>query len=270
MANSIKKLIVLTLFTLTGVSANVAAGNEYAKVDRLALEIQAAASQLVNETIHYRHTPNYGQLVQDGVQLEKLAIHLHELVLYEVNIYKVEADLAQLDQTFHHLVGLLDATELQASRGRGVIKGNTAHVKQLMNQIENCIYQLQEDVARIRRRTGYSGSRIQVVTQRKVVVPKPVYKKAYKPVYPKQVYTRPTYNKGYAPAKVAKVAKVGKGGIKIQVGSSGRSSNKRVANVRGKSVKGKNIKVKSTPQRSASRGRGFSIGGGSSKIRIKF
>ena len=65
----------------------------------------------------------------------------------------MESDLRELDRKFHHLESVFDRVEHDAEfYGDGRIRGNTAHVKRLLNSIADSIHQMRSDIADIRRR----------------------------------------------------------------------------------------------------------------------
>lgn len=138
-----------TMLSITlGLSSNVSA-NHHDHIDRVALRIQKKAQRLLEETTHYRHTPQYRHLVHDARLLRDTAIHIHDVTHFEGNIPHLKRDVAMIDQTFHHLEGLFDHIELEAAHGHGHIHGNTRHVKNLLKQIGRDIHHLRDDLAKI-------------------------------------------------------------------------------------------------------------------------
>ena len=59
---------------------------------------------------------------------------------------RLRADLRGLEHEFQLLEGLFDQIEYAASRGYGKVKGNTAHVKSLLNSIERNICDISDCV----------------------------------------------------------------------------------------------------------------------------
>ncbi len=154
-----------------------ATADECANIDRLARKIQRKTRLLVKKTVHYRHTNQYRALVRETSSLYGAATHIHEIAHDENNLHLLQADLAQLDQCFHRLEALFDATEVFASQGQGQIKGSTRQVRVLLDSIEDSIHRIQADVRTLQRRN------------------QPVRRPAY---FPQQQSFRPVYS-GYQP-----------------------------------------------------------------------
>lgn len=174
-----KLTCLLTVIALTAIGSQAQA-DIHRHIDQAAVKIRSKAKQLTKETKHYRHTPEYQYLVSDTDEIYRLADHIHKVTHYAGNLNYLESDLNQLDRQFCHLVSMFDRIELAAAHGHGRVKGNTAHVKRLLDSIEGCIYEIRADVRTLRSR---------------VVVAKPVYKR---PTYTRPVYV-PTYGgKGHA------------------------------------------------------------------------
>jgi len=148
-----KSLAAFTMLaSVTALGASNASADEYRHIDELALDIQAKAALLTNETVHYRHTSQYRHLVADAVALRRLAGHVHEIAHRRGSLAHLQADLRDLDATFHHVEGLVTAIERHAYRGRGGhVHGDTRHVRELLIAMEDCIHHMQDDVAALRR-----------------------------------------------------------------------------------------------------------------------
>ena len=59
--------------------------------------------------------------------------------------------MRDLEKAFHDAEGLFDKVEHYAANGVGRVRGNTAHVKKMLNRIEDCIYNLQNDLVKLDR-----------------------------------------------------------------------------------------------------------------------
>ena len=175
MTRSITKLTLILTVAIGALFASQAHADVYDRIDRYAVKIENKTRQLLSETIHYLHTPQYRQLVQCTKELSRLATHIHDVTHFEGNLVRLRADLRGLEHEFQLLEGLFDQIEYAASRGYGKVKGNTAHVKSLLNSIERNICDISDCVETL-------------VTP--VVYKKPVYKQ---PVVYKQpaVYKKP-------------------------------------------------------------------------------
>lgn len=144
---------------VTALSSSAVA-DTYHHIDELALSIQRQSRELICETRHYRHTPEYRHLVADTRDMYELAAHIHDLAHHHGSIEHLESDVAELDAKFHHLESVFDRVERRAAHGHGHVHGNTAHVKAALNSIEDSIHHLQDDLRSLR------GSHRRVVVRR--------------------------------------------------------------------------------------------------------
>ena len=145
---SIKTLLAFALLVGAASQANA---DIWDHVDRQANDIERAAKKLRQEVDHYRHTRFYGQLIGATARLKGQAIHVHNIADHSHCPIALKAAVKELGRAFHDAEELFDRTEHGAAFGNGYIRGNTAHVKQLLNRIETCIYNLQDDVRRLAR-----------------------------------------------------------------------------------------------------------------------
>jgi hypothetical protein len=138
--------LALALTLTASVSADT-----YHHIDELALSIDRESKRLLQETRHYRHTPEYGHLVNDCRELSRLADHMHDVAHHHGSLSHLECDLRELDSMFHHLESLFDQIEWRAAHGHGHVHGHTGHVRQLLDSIEQSIHHLQDDVRQLRQ-----------------------------------------------------------------------------------------------------------------------
>ncbi|WP_372725041.1 hypothetical protein [Novipirellula sp.] len=129
---------------------STASADTYQHIDQLALQIAIQSNQIVGETSHYRHTPEYRHLLSDARDMARFADHIHELAHHRSSVSHLDRDLAQLDSKFHHLESLFDGIERRSAHGYGHVHGNTAHVRMLLNAIENNIHHLRDDIRTLR------------------------------------------------------------------------------------------------------------------------
>ena len=127
-------------------SAGSAQADIYQHIDDLAVDIQAKSRLLARQSVHYRYTPQYRSIVMCTRKLYRLARHIHEVTHFQGNLVHLQADLQDLEFEFDALENLFDRTELYAARGCSRVAGNTAHVKELLNALEDCIHLMREDV----------------------------------------------------------------------------------------------------------------------------
>ena len=168
-----------SLLTMLVVSSLTTQANAdvYRHIDQLALKIQRSSKRLINETRHYRHTPQYGHLVADTNAIYRLAKHIHDVTHFEGNLNHLQRDLDELDRQFHHLERVFDQVEHDAAFGIGHVHGNTAHVKRLLNTIEDAIHHISIDVREIRQ--SCIGARHDPVHTKPAVYSRPVYRVNY-------------------------------------------------------------------------------------------
>jgi uncharacterized membrane protein YgcG len=151
-SNYFSKLLVVAFATVAmGLTTDTAAANHYHHINAQAVKIRNKTRVLLKETHHYRLTPNYKYLVADTAELRQLAEHTREIARHEGDLDHLAHDVAKMDRVFHHLENLFDNTELLASQCQGSVIGHTAHVKRLLNAIEDCIHHMQDDIESLRR-----------------------------------------------------------------------------------------------------------------------
>lgn len=223
---SIKAILAFALLVGTATQANA---DIWIHVDQQASAIERATKKLRTQVDHYRHTRFYGQLIGATARLKGQAIHVHNIALHSHCPIALKAAVKELDRASQDAGNLFDQAELNASYGNGRIRGNTAHVKQMLNNIDYAIQYLQDDLRRLNR------VKTARVTTTRYQPPTPVYARDYTPVrygnYGGQVYNRP---------------------VKVKSKSYNTGHKKGYSKSRGNS------------------GVGISIGGGSSRINIRF
>lgn len=150
-SNSITKLLIAAVAVIAlGVGAKTASANEYHHINRMAVKIRNQTRSLLRETEHYRYTANYRHLVGDSAALRQLAEQTREIARDEGCLDALAGYVAQMHDTFHHLEDLFDNTELLAAHCHGSVKGHTAHVKRLLESIDQCICHIQDDIELLR------------------------------------------------------------------------------------------------------------------------
>ncbi len=172
-----KTLIAAVAVIALGVSAETVSANEYNHINRMAVKIRNQTRTLLRETEHYRYTANYRHLVGDSAALRQLAEQTREIARAEGCLDTLAGYVVEMHETFHHLEDLFDNTELLAAHCHGSVKGHTAHVKRLLESIDECICHMQDDIAVLRAA---------IVIAPPVVVQRPVIAAATlrEPVYP--------------------------------------------------------------------------------------
>lgn len=156
MANTARVIGLLVASLVWGMGSTQASADEFRHIDQLAVKIQRTTKRLISEVRHYRDTPAYGHLLSDSREIHRLATHIHDVSHYEGRLTHMESDLRQLDRRFAHLQSVFDRVERDAEFcGGGHIHGNTAHVKRLLNTIEDSIHHMRSDIADIRRSRSF-------------------------------------------------------------------------------------------------------------------
>jgi len=185
---------ILAFALLVGV-ASQANADIWGHIDRQSADIKYAAKQLRTEVDHYRHTRHYGQLIGATARLKGQAISVHNIAIHSHSVHALKHAVKELDRAFHDAERLFDLIEHSAANGDGYVRGNTAHVKEQLNCISDCIAYLREDLRKLAR----------IETSR--------HRKAYHPPVSRQPaydinryqrgsrygsgYGRPAYNSGY-------------------------------------------------------------------------
>ncbi|MGI9518463.1 MAG: hypothetical protein ACR2NP_15515 [Pirellulaceae bacterium] len=155
-----KSIFAAVAMVVASFSANQASAQDiYHHIDELALTIQLQAERLQAETHHYVHTPGYSNMVCATNQLRQRATLIHNLAHSHGCLYSMSAHLRVLDAQFHRIERLFDAVEYEASHGHGHIHGHTAHVRGLLNNIEDNIHHIRDDIAQLQGggHGGYGG-----------------------------------------------------------------------------------------------------------------
>jgi hypothetical protein len=178
--NSIKTILAIALLVGAASQANA---NDWHHIDQMALKVQRQTRLLVTEENHYRSSRHYGELLRCTNRLAAISAQVHDLALHGQCPRTLKTYVNEMDSMFHKVESLFDRIEHDAARGIGCVRGNTAHVKRLLNSIEECIYYLQDDLRYLTR-----ASR-QVRTQRLV------YSNAG--IYGGRGYNRPVYGSSY-------------------------------------------------------------------------
>ena len=143
-----KSILVVVAMATASLSAEQASAQDfYQHVDDVALNVQRLAETLQAETRHYVHTPGYAQMVYSTNELRRRATLIHQLAHSHGCQHSMAAHLRILDAQFHRIEGLFDHVEFEASHGHGHVHGSTAHVKTVLNSLEDEIHHLSDDIA---------------------------------------------------------------------------------------------------------------------------
>lgn len=156
MASTARVIGLLIAGLVLGMGISQASADEFRHIDQLAVKIQRTTKRLIGEVKHYRDTAAYCHLMLGSQEIHRLATHIHDMTYFEGRLAHLESDLRELDRKFHHLESVFDRVEHDAHfGGGGYIHGNTAHVKRLLNSIEESLHNMRSDVADIRRRGSF-------------------------------------------------------------------------------------------------------------------
>ena len=254
MTRPIPRIIALTTCLLMGIFAAQAFADDYNHINSLARKIHNKSKVLLKETKHYRSTPNYIRMVREVTELDQLACHLRDIAKNEGDLDLLAYDIAEIKVRFRHIVNLFDTTELCATQyGQGFIKGHTAHVKRLLNSIEDAIAHICQDIEHLRAATP--------ILAQPAVVAYPYDRNASRPIVTRvetyEVPKRSVYRAPYGNASPYEGSNYGgsKRGSQLNHGHTGHYD-------RGYHA----------PEAHLGRGQGFgfSIGSGSTRITIQF
>ncbi len=185
---SIKTILAIAL--LVG-AASQATADTWDHIDQQAVEIQRATKKLRQATDHYRQAPHYGKLLGYTARLKAHATAARNISIHSHSLTALRNEVRLLDRVFHDAATAFDQAERDAAYGKGYIRGNTRHVKQLLVCIEDAIQYLQKDIELLTR-----------TVQRPVYTApaRPVYGKSYDRGYRgKSPYGRSGYKRSYNP-----------------------------------------------------------------------
>ncbi len=129
--------------------SSAASANHHDHIDRVALRVQKRAQQLLEETRHYRRAPGYHQLVRQTRLVRDTAIHIHDVTHFEGNVPHLRHDVALIDRSFHQLEGLFCHIEEEIECGRCHVDVNTNRFRRRMKQLEREIHHLADGLAKI-------------------------------------------------------------------------------------------------------------------------
>ena len=156
MSKTARVMSLLIASLVWGMGSSPANADEFRHLDQLAVKIQRTSKRLIGEMKHYRHTSEYGHLIADSQEIYRLATHIHDVTHFEGRLTHLESDLRELDRKFHHLESVFERVEHDARFGAGGhVHGNTAHVKRLIDSIEDSIHHMRADIIEIRRRMSF-------------------------------------------------------------------------------------------------------------------
>ena len=184
-------------------------------LNRLASSIEYQSNLLLRQAGHYRHTPSYRTIVNESIKLRDTARHVRVTTFCPKSFRLLEQDLRVLDGCFHNLEAIFDGAEFNAARGIGQVRGNTRHVKRILNQLEDDIDLMRIDVRALRRelfaqrRYGNRGA-VDVYRQ-----PYRGYGRGYVP--PQRINPPRCGNGRYQPYGGRGVT-VGRGGFSVRIG----------------------------------------------------
>ncbi len=145
-----RSLLSLSACSVVFLVAASASADTYHHINRLAARIDRQARSIVNETKHYRHTPEYQCLLQDSQELCRLASQIRDIAREGCDLARLDFDLAALDAAYHHLDTAFCRVEQNAAYGYGHIHGNTKRVRRILNSIVDDIHHLQADLCSLR------------------------------------------------------------------------------------------------------------------------
>jgi hypothetical protein len=167
MRKSFSLVSMVAMIALVGTSQ--AKADEYGRIDREARRVERMTKTLLNETSHYKNTANYGVMVDSALQLKSLAAHVHDVARLDGSLAHLKHDIAELERNLCIVEDLMDQTELNASRGYGCVKGNTRHVKRLLERIDKSICKMQKELECLCRRLETERVVYQPVVVKQVV-----------------------------------------------------------------------------------------------------
>jgi hypothetical protein len=196
---SIKSILAFAL--LVGV-ASQANADIWAHIDRQANDIERATKNLRGEVDHYRHTRFYGQLIGATARLKGQAIRVHAIADHSQCPKALKHAVRDLDRAFCDAEELFDRVEHSAAYGDGYIRGNTAHVKRQLNRIEACINNLKNDLRILNRGHGHVNVNHRPTYRPPVPAYRPPVAPVYNPPFREDIirpngFNHPAFTRGY-------------------------------------------------------------------------
>ena len=149
------------LFALS-VSASPVGADGYRHIKEMALEVQLKTDALMAESQHYVHTDYYHEMIRKIARMRQRAVQVYVLSIQRGCLVTISEELRRLDNQVHRVEALFDNVEREASHGYGHIHGATAHVKSLLNRIQECVHHIRDDISELTGpvyRSPYSGYR---------------------------------------------------------------------------------------------------------------
>ncbi len=146
-------LALMSALMVTVLASSVQA-DTYQHVESVARKVARKSRALAGAVNHYRHTPEYIQLIEDTQQMAATAEHIVHWADLRGELNHLVADINELDRLYHHAERLFNRVEAAAAGGHGHVHGNTAYVRRLLDDIADAIHHLQED-AQILRATAH-------------------------------------------------------------------------------------------------------------------
>lgn len=183
---SIKSILAIALLVGVASQANADIWNH---VGQQAVDIQRATKTLRAQVDHYRGGPGYGQLLGYTARLKAHATAVRNISLHSHSTSALRVEVRLLEQVFHETENTFDQAERDAAYGRGRVRGNTAHVKQLLIGIGDCIAYLRNDIEQLARLETRSYRKPYTAPQ---TVRRPVYN-----IPSRSVYGSPYGNRSY-------------------------------------------------------------------------
>jgi len=209
----IKTTFALLSMIAVSAMATQAQADEYLRINNQAQIIKAKSSELHRQMRHYRYTPHYEHIRRDALDMKRLARDISRLAEREGSITTLAACLDELCVFYDRTAAWVDEIDFSLASGVGRVQpGGTCLVQDLMVDLEDCLYQMKQDVALIRARTLRNVSRRTYYTPavREVYVPR---RPAYVPQKPVYVPPKPRYvpnRQAYVPPGYARCPNTGR------------------------------------------------------------
>ena len=212
---------------------STASADNYRLIDDLALSIARKSRLVVSETEYFRNTPQYRYILSDAREMCRLADHIHEVAYRHGKSAYLVSDLGELEARLHHLAGVFDQIERSSGYEYRRVASRTARVKSLLGSIAKDVRYLGDYITPLGRQVTLKAP----VSRRNVYVPSGV---SLQVTSKRSGLGRPT--------KVI---------TKSKPVVTSRAINKRSA-------------VPSSYGKRKSNGRTISVGGGSSRVTLRF
>lgn len=184
-----KTTFSLAIVAVGLLGSSVQAASDF-HVDEVAAKLQRQTADLTYEIEHqFRGTSSYKHLLEDAVEMEDLARHIHDAAHNADSRRHIAADVRKLDRTIHHVEGLLDRMQVRSRRHshghnyghyptprRGGRAFQIRQLQRMLGRISETVHHFQDDVRPVRSPVVYEVRRPRRSRRRAPVPTRPYFR----------------------------------------------------------------------------------------------